>query len=55
MAKILVVDDDPRLLDHLEWAAQKIGETVKASSAEEAIKLISENHFDAVITRYVPK
>lgn len=50
MTKILVVDDVPELLEDLEWVARKIGETLTASSAEDAIKLISEHDFDVVVT-----
>jgi DNA-binding NtrC family response regulator len=51
MTKILVVDDNDALRDHLEWAAQDTGrEVVAAESSEQAMQLIQEHDFDVVVT-----
>jgi DNA-binding response OmpR family regulator len=49
--KILIVDDDPSLLEALERSFQEAGEDVVAhSSFEQARKALQTTHFDALIT-----
>lgn len=50
--RTLVIDDEPELLEQLEFVASKAteGQVLKAASAAEAIRLIEENDFDLVIT-----
>jgi|SRR5271166_1027857 len=51
MARILVVDDRPKALEHLAKAAGIPGaHVVKASSAKEALQRIAEDTFDVVVT-----
>jgi DNA-binding NtrC family response regulator len=51
MTRILVVDDEPDMLEHMAWAAQgNDREVVTAKNAEEAIKLINRDIFDVVAT-----
>ncbi|WP_176722326.1 response regulator [Candidatus Thiosymbion oneisti] len=49
---VLVVDDEPDLLEQLKFVASKTtgGQVLKAASAMEAIRLIEEKDFDLVIT-----
>jgi DNA-binding NtrC family response regulator len=53
MAKILVVDDEPELRSQLEWAAcgeDNGQEVVSAESGSQAIQLIQQQDFDAIVT-----
>jgi DNA-binding NtrC family response regulator len=51
MINILLVDDDPRWLEDMAWAARGRDRTfVQALSEEEAIQKINENDFDVVVT-----
>lgn len=50
--RILVVDDEPGLLEQLEFVASKAtkSQVSTAKSAKEATQLIDENDFDLIIT-----
>ena len=49
--KILIVDDDPSLLEALERSFKEAGEDVVAhSSFEQARRALQTTHFDALIT-----
>jgi len=51
MAKILVVDDESELRDHLAWAARGDGrEVASAESGEQAVRLIQQQDFDVIVT-----
>ena len=48
---ILVVDDEPGLLDVLEWELGSLGYQVRAApSGTKAVQLLKESEFDAVIS-----
>lgn len=54
MARVLVVDDMPDVVDSLERSLRKTGnEVTKAYSAEETIQLLNREHFDVVVTDLV--
>ena len=49
--KVLVVDDEPDLLELLELTLSRMGlETVRASSVAEAIRLLDKEPFDLCLT-----
>lgn len=49
--KILIVDDEPTLLEHLAFFAQEEGRLIlTASSAKEAINYINQHDIDVVVT-----
>jgi DNA-binding NtrC family response regulator len=50
--KILVVDDELKLLEDLKWVAEETagGKVLTAENAQEAIQLIVENNFDLIVT-----
>ncbi len=54
MIKVLMVDEEPEILSIAEIYLKKYGdfEIVTSLSAEEALELIKENHFDAIISDY---
>lgn len=53
MYKLLVVDDDPDLASIVEEKLKKFGECTICSSGHEAIALLTNEDFDAVITDYI--
>ena len=51
MARILIIDDEPQLLDMLGQTFEREGyDIVKASNGKEGIKLYRENPVDLIIT-----
>ena len=52
MKKILVCDDDPVTLNvvYMKLKNENFGEIIKAGDGKQGIDLISENHFDLIIT-----
>ena len=49
--KVLVVDDEPDLLELLELTLSRMGlDTVRASSVAEAIRLLDKEPFDLCLT-----
>jgi DNA-binding response OmpR family regulator len=52
MKKILVCDDDPVILNvvYTKLKSENFGEVVRAIDGKQGIDLISENHFDLIIT-----
>ena len=51
MINILLVDDDPRWLEDMTWAARGPGrQFIQAQSEEEALEKLRETHFDLVVT-----
>ena len=51
MARILIIDDDPQILDMLGQTLEREGyDIVKALNGNEGIKLYRENHVDLIIT-----
>ena len=51
--RVLLVEDDASLRDNLGRSLEADGwESEAAATAEEAIKKISERHFDLVVTDY---
>ncbi|WP_322102216.1 response regulator [Paraburkholderia sp. J41] len=54
MANILIVDDDPRLLDALAWLVASEGHSVtRAKNGRDALALAKANPPDIVITDYM--
>jgi len=50
MARILVVEDEPRQREDLEWAASGAGQVVSVPSGQDAIQTIAKESFDVVVT-----
>jgi YesN/AraC family two-component response regulator len=51
MVRILIIDDDPQILDMLGQTLEREGYgIVKALNGKEGIKLYRENHVDLIIT-----
>lgn len=53
MHKFLVVDDDPDLAAIVEEKLKAYGECTICASGHEAIDILAEDNFDAVITDYI--
>jgi CheY-like chemotaxis protein len=49
-SRLLVVDDEPDMLDFIERATRRSYEVVRCANGEEALALLAESRFDVLVT-----
>lgn len=50
LARMLVVDDEPDMLDFIERAARRRYEVVRCGNGEDALDVLAHGHFDLLVT-----